>query len=653
VTPTARLYFPARFAIVGAVLSLVIFFLAIPGWATLWTLLPLTLAAIYFILPIALERPPRWAIVVSVPYVAAYLYYALQPETQSDALHYHLNIATHHGFPSSLSFYNLIPQGIELLFAAAYSIAGERGAKLLHLIYLILSVPLIARIGRQLNVDWNASWAAAFFYALTPVVGMSATCAYNDAAMVFYVLTVVHLLLESDASPGMLGIAAGFCYAVKFTGGLAAPIALLLRRSPFVLLGAAAMIAPWLVRSFVMTGNPVAPLMNFIFPNGYFHIESERELARYLRTYGDLDFAAIPLQLTIRGDVLQGLLGPLWLAAPVALLALRSRAGHILWAAAILAGAPWFLNIGTRFLMPALPFLALALMCSVPRVLVLSLVFTQAIVSWPQVIPLYAAKGAWALGMPHQSQNPERALAKLVTENTAPDARILDLANAPAAITPRHLINAWQTAQGDRIVRSLRTAMTPDRGTLVEWRTQFTARSFTAIRVRFASDLADSIAIHEIELPGLNPDILWTIRSWPNIWESALALDGNLTSNWATWQPLRSGMFHEVDFSSAQTLREIAVVASRSARTAKLELWGRDKETWRAIHIPQRPAELAPLNLRLSAMRYLRREGITHILAPIGTDAFGQVGRDMRATPADWNLDTIAEFENVTLYKIR
>lgn len=52
-------------------------------------------------------------------------------------------------------------------------------------------------------------------------------------------------------------------------------------------------------------------------------------------------------------------------------------------------------------------------------------------------------------------------------------------------------------------------------------------------------------------------------------------------------------------------------------------------------------------------MRHLRREGITHILAPIGDGAFGQIGADMHADPADWNLDTIAEFENVTLYKIR
>ncbi|MBL8173494.1 MAG: hypothetical protein JNK48_02420, partial [Bryobacterales bacterium] len=522
--------------------------------------------------------------------------------------------------------------------------------RLFHLVFLLLSIPLIARIGQQLNINTSASWAAGLFYSVTPVVGMSATCAYNDAAMVFFILAVAHLLLDRDSSPAALGATAGFCYAVKFTGGLAAPIAFLFRPSRTLFLAATAIIAPWLIRSFLLTGNPVAPLLNSVFPNAYFHIDSERELAGYLRTYGELDPSSIPLQVAIHGDALQGLLGPLWLSVPLALLALRTRGGRVLWLAALVAGAPWFLNIGTRFLMPALPFFALALMASLPRALVLSFVFAHAVLSWPQVLPLYASKGAWALGM--QQPGPERALASLLTANTTQDARILDLANAPAAITPRRLINAWQTAQGDRLVRSLRMAMSPTPA-LVEWRTRFASQSFTAFRARFPQERNESIALHEIELPGLKPDILWTLRAWPNVWESSLALDGNLTSNWATWQPLRGGMFYEVDFSSPQNLEEIAIVASISARSAPLELFGRHNTAWRKIPLPARPTELAPRNLRRSAARYLRREGITHVLAPLGPDAFGQIAADMHAVPGDWDLAAVAEFENFTLYRLK
>ena len=74
--------------------------------------------------------------------------------------------------------------------------------------------------------------AAAGIYFCTPVTGISGTCAYNDAALVFFVLIVFYLLLvwhEQGDDRYLLpaGIAAGFCYAIKFTGILILPLAIL------------------------------------------------------------------------------------------------------------------------------------------------------------------------------------------------------------------------------------------------------------------------------------------------------------------------------------------------------------------------------------------------------------------------------------------
>src|SRR5205085_2367612 len=89
------------------------------------------------------------------------------------------------------------------------------------------------------------------------------------------------------------GIAAGFCYAIKFTGILILPLAVAAavaasrRVKPALLLTAGvAMIAPWMIRDAVMCGNPVAPLFNRWFPNPYFHASSEEALAHTLRSYG-------------------------------------------------------------------------------------------------------------------------------------------------------------------------------------------------------------------------------------------------------------------------------------------------------------------------------------------------------------------------------
>ena len=74
----------------------------------------------------------------------------------------------------------------------------------------------------------------------------------------------------------------------------------------------------------------------------------------------------IPLQATVYGS-LSGLLGPVFLLAPLGLLALRRREGRQLWLAALVFGANYFSNITTRFLIPPLPFVALAMMLALER----------------------------------------------------------------------------------------------------------------------------------------------------------------------------------------------------------------------------------------------------------------------------------------------
>ncbi len=57
----------------------------------------------------------------------------------------------------------------------------------------------------------------------------------------------------------------------------------------------------------------------------------------------------------------RGVLGPVFLAAPLALLALRNREGRKLLLPCALVLLPYIGNIGTRFLISSLPFLSLAL----------------------------------------------------------------------------------------------------------------------------------------------------------------------------------------------------------------------------------------------------------------------------------------------------
>lgn len=680
----------ARFALGAALLSAIVFALGVIGAAKPYVLAPLGFAAITLALRHAshsewhLKECPRWVAAIGAIYAALYLLYALTPEIQSDALNYHFTLPDSFlrtgGFPDRISFYDVLPQGMEALFAIGYGIGGGVTAKLIHFLFLLLTVPLMAVIAHQLQIGARTGWIAGLFYALTPVVGVSGTCGYTDAAMVFYVLIVFHLLLAKDHRLWAIGVCAGFCYAIKFTGGFitAAAFGVLLwqRRSLKVwqyLAGAALMILPWMIRAAVLTGNPFAPLLNAFFPNEFFHIETERNLARFLRSYGDVEWATIPLELTMYGDLLQGLLGPAWLLLPAALLALRKRTGWTLLAASVISGGAWFLNIGTRFLMPALPFLSLALFSVLPRPAAIAVLAGHAILSWPSVIAQYAPDGVWALdpeipwrvALGIESRN-TYALRKSVEHNYAgliarfakPTDKILDLANAPAAITPATLVNAWQSALGDRLVHSLQLGATPDRGTLIEWRSSFPARPLRGLRLRLRGSQSESASLAEVEVRDpqgvkLQPNVLWSTAAWPNVWESSLAIDNNPATGWSTWQPAQTGMYWEVDFSAPREVASIRILGHRSLGQLPFDLYGQVDEAWVQLPLTQQGFPMPGLNMRLAAMRAAKREGIRYLLAPTGNDTFGRLGRDMKDRPADWGLQPQATYDTVTLYKLQ
>src|SRR5207248_7534463 len=81
------------------------------------------------------------------------------------------------------------------------------------------------------------------------------------------------------------------------------------------------------------------------------------------RHYAGVSLASAPWELTM-GSKLQGSFGPIFLLLPIGLLALRTTVGRWAWLAAALLAIPWISNEGARFLMPSLPFLALALAIS-------------------------------------------------------------------------------------------------------------------------------------------------------------------------------------------------------------------------------------------------------------------------------------------------
>ena len=674
----------------AALLSLVVFLLMAAGAANRLAFGiaggVAILAALAFRRPWpVLSRPhPAWLLLA--PFAILYTVHALAPEIQPDAIGYHLGSVAEAlrlgGFSNRIGFYDLLPQGVEMLFAFGVAFGGFSAAKLIQFAFLVASVPLLMAIGKRLKLEPIVSALAAAFYVVTPVVGVSGTCAYNDAALVFFVLVVFYLLLawrqeSSDLLLVPAGLAAGFCYAIKITGLLIPALALLyllwLRRWRAALIlsaCAAAMLAPWMIRAALLSGNPFAPLLNRFFPNPYFHIWSEAFMAERLRSSG-VPWYWVPFSLTVEGRFSQGLLGPLYLLAPLGLLALRRPVGRLICAAALLMSVPWLFNAGARFLMPALPFVALALVMSLPRKVAPAFVLLHAILSWPPVTALYADPYVWRLqGLPLAAALrlepepaylrrtlPEYQVAELIDRATPADAKILDLVGAATAYTHRDVLLFWHSALGDKWSDALRYALYQDLNPYQDLTGRWPEQSLTALRFRQTAPNLESWGISEVRLfrgdYRLRATRRWTLEAWPNVFEAPLAFDGNVMTRWAAWEKIRPGMFLEVDFERPQSVSSASLVCFRAEQGARVEFYGRGVDgAWRLLDTNPLTQVRSDPYLKRQAILALRRDGVTHILAPSGDGGHGPTGKDMFEQPKVWGVELLDQQAGQYLFHI-
>ena len=356
-------------------------------------------------------------------YCVVYFFNAMAPETSPDGVAYHLGLVSRylraHGFVRiSTSMYANISQGIEMLYLFAFAFGRHSAASLTHFAFLVTLAFSILCYARRFGFP-VAGICAALLVFVSPVVGLDGSVAYNDVATAAIIFTAFYLvwIWASDASRSAilvpLGLVAGFAYAAKYTAFLVVPYVLVIvaakslrSRAPLLkpLLVVAActavMIAPWMIKNAVWFQNPVSPFLNSVFPNPDIHISFEKEYADNMRHYEGVKSASeIPLETTVHGGFLGGLLGPVFLLAPLGLLAARSSAGRRLLLAALIFAAPYMANIGTRFLIPALPFVALSMGLAVAesRVATVALLIVHAVLSWPTVVPRYSSPSAWHL----------------------------------------------------------------------------------------------------------------------------------------------------------------------------------------------------------------------------------------------------------------
>ena len=517
---------------------------------------------------------PAVGFVILGAYGVWYLVNALAPEITPDGITYHLGMVREYvrlgGFPDRISFYDLIPQGMEMLFSVAYSFGRHPAAKVVEFAFFVAGVPLIFRIGDRLGMSGTNSLVVTAFYFCAPVIGLTGASSYNDAAGVFFLLAAVYLLLEERWFEA--GICAGFCYAIKMPGiviAVSLVVWLLARRrvkpATILAIGAAVGIAPFMLRALLLTGNPFAPLAARVFPNPYFHIATEIDLAAGLRSMNGIGLAQIPWALAF-GDRLGGTYGPLLFALPLGLLALKRREGRLLWLGAVILALPWITNSGARFLMQSLVVAAFALAMVLPRQAALAAIALQAVLCWPHVLdhiqphysfrlhefPVRAAFGIESEPDYLRRHLEEYDVARLIQGVTRPESRTLALLSVANAYLDRDVSVSWQSAEADTMLDTLRLAGLYTGTATFDWKASWPAQDVRALRFRMPAGYDGELDINEVQIFSGETVIAnspqWTFTGHPNPWEGPLAFDGNLATRWRTWEQVRAGMTFEVDF---------------------------------------------------------------------------------------------------------
>ena len=692
--------YPLSFVLGASVLHLVIF-----------TALTLKIAyrpvlVVLMLIPIALAvRKGSWQIkgkpaeplsqtlklfcgIIFAFFTVLYFFHAWAPESSPDGSGYHLGLVMRylraHGFEQvTTNMYASLSEGLEMLFFPAFSIGKHSSAALVHFAFLVAVAMAMLAYGRRIGKPWVGAAGALLVY-VSPVVGLDGSIAYNDCAVAAIAFTVFYFLEIWDEArePRLLiaiGLVAGYCYAVKYTAFVMAIyafgfVAWRSRRvkPALVVAGCAAMmIVPWVAKDWIYMQNPVAPLFNKVFRNPYFHVVTEQEWTAELSNYGIDDKWTLPIEATVRGEKLGGLIGPIFLLLPIALLALRFREGRRLLLPGLFMFAPYFGNVGTRFLIPCLPFFSLAMALAVPWTPVLAaILLIHAWASWPSHIHYYSAQYAWRLDrilwkqairkIPQDrylSQNyGGYGISRMIEGAVPKGAPVLAMSGIPDAYTTHDILVSFQGAYNEDMADILNTGWDESRQPTRRRTFKFPARPVHRVRVVVTAGGApfEEFQVHELRFFSngveLARDPSWRLEAWPNPWDVQMAFDSSPATKWRSWETAAPGTHIGADFGKDRQIDEVTLDTCKDDLNILLQVEYQDKSgAWVKLSSnPDTQTIPAPADIRRWAGRDLHAYGIDYIMMH-DTD-FG--AEDLREDPASWGFKEIAKGHGARIYKV-
>ncbi len=626
-------------------------------------------------------------------YSSLYFLNALAPEASADGTSYHLGYVQRyvdqHGFDRIVtSMYANLPLGVEMLFLFAFSLGRHSAAALVHFAFLLALPLLMVALGSRFGYP-RAGATAAIIVFLSPVSGIDGSSAYIDVALACVVFSLFGLLeiwneVQDDKLLPLIGVLAGFAYTVKLTAFVAIPYACVfvlykvvrrrrsVARPMLIVCGCAVlMIAPWLIKNTVTVGNPLSPFANRLFPNPNIRISFEESYREYHKRYEGLKSNwDIPMEVTTRGGVLNGLLGPVFLLAPIGLLALRWKIARRIFLAGLVFGSTYPMNVGTRFLMAAAPFIAFLIGLTLAhwRAMAPIVIIFVCLTSWPGAVETYCDPYAWRLDrwnwrgamrvQPESEYLNERtdgyAPAKLVEQHVPKDGKVFTFGGIAQAYCRREVIVAYESALGNTLGDMLAAGFIPLYQPVRWWTYQFPKQPVRKLRLVQTMSLPGDIwAVSELRLLGPNGEIPrrlgWRLRARPNPWQVQMAFDNCPVTRWISAESPRPGQYIEVELDKPVELIGVRAEASQDQPdgTARLEVEAGGR--WTTLVEKPAVSDGPPLpGMRKLATADLKRFGVGYISVNRGEFLADDMARD----PASWGVSLVGTAGPASLYRI-
>lgn len=186
--------------------------------------------------------------------------------------------------------YHIFVAAVYYIFSAFNSNIANSAVKFVSPAFGILSVIFSFLVIKKL-VNSKIAFYSVLFLAFIPIFIDYSVISYAEGILTFFVILSVYFLI--NGKPVLSGVAAGLSVLAKYNGIFILPVLVYILhkkygnkksfyKNAFAVVAISLLIAsPWLIRNFILLGNPIWPFLDFIFRG----IEA--------KSYSSLDFSRL------------------------------------------------------------------------------------------------------------------------------------------------------------------------------------------------------------------------------------------------------------------------------------------------------------------------------------------------------------------------